>query len=286
MKKLWAWALVLGLNACTIVGDLGKDRPDSGESSCPTCIDGGLDAGPDWDGGDDAGAGSDGGVCACTASSCGSRVCGRSPCGFPCGTCRADEFCSGGEACYPGPGPGTPCVDAFAGKVSEGDRGLRRCPTDPTQLQSCQCTGGGAEAWFNCDVHCFAPCGLPAEDGGTSDAGPGADAGTFDGGNEPADAGCSCGPDSCGTRVCGRSSCGFLCGTCQVNEYCSGGAACYAGPGPGTPCLDAFGAEVSEGDVGLRTCPSDPTQVEACTCSGAGVNAWINCSGACFATCT
>lgn len=106
---------------------------------------------------------------------------------------------------------------------------------------------------------------------------------------DTADAGaCACGPDTCGPRTCGRSPCGYPCGTCAFDEWCSGGT-CEAGGGPGTRCSDAFDwygwGNVWEGDVGLRVCPSDATMVEACTCSGGGPDAWINCSGSCFAPC-
>ena len=54
------------------------------------------------------------------------------------------------------------CSDAFAafgwGNVWEGDVGLRVCPTDPSQVQACTCSGGGAQAWIQCQVGCVAPC--------------------------------------------------------------------------------------------------------------------------------
>lgn len=100
---------------------------------------------------------------------------------------------------------------------------------------------------------------------------------------------CACGPESCEARVCGRSQCGYPCGTCGDAQYCHAGGACRPGGGPGTPCSDAFDAygwgNVWEGDVGLRVCPTDASQVEACTCAGGGPDAWIDCSGTCFAPC-
>ncbi len=114
------------------------------------------------------------------------------------------------------------------------------------------------------------------------------DAATEDAPAPDAATACDCGPESCGTRACGRSACGYPCGTCRFDEWCAGGS-CYEGSGPGSRCSDAFDwygfGNVWEGDQGFRVCPGDPTKVEACTCGGGGADAWISCSGSCFAPC-
>lgn len=155
-------------------------RDDAGGSDAPTGMDTGtVDAGedaatadapgtdtPSPDGGRDAGsvdaAGLDGGTCACGPESCGTRVCGRSDCGYPCGTCGSSEYCAPGGRCAPGGPPGPTCTDAFSwpgwGRVHYGDRGLRRCPTDPTMVELCTCSTGGPDSWMDCTGDCFTPC--------------------------------------------------------------------------------------------------------------------------------
>lgn len=97
---------------------------------------------------------------------------------------------------------------------------------------------------------------------------------------------CSCDASSCGSRICGRSDCGFPCGECEPGEYCFTGSQCLAGVGPGTPCIDAFGDRVWEGDRGFRACPTDATAQQQCTCTGAGPNAWASCDATCEEICT
>lgn len=102
----------------------------------------------------------------------------------------------------------------------------------------------------------------------------------------PADAAsCACGPSSCGSRICGRSACGFPCGECAPGEFCFVGTECQAGVGPGTPCVDAFGDRVWEGDRGFRACPTDPGTQQACTCTGGGATAWASCDASCVEIC-
>ena len=109
--------------------------------------------------------------------------------------------------------------------------------------------------------------------------------GAFDGST----ASCACGPSSCGQRVCGRSECGFPCGECEPGEYCfSTGIAegqCSPGVGPGTPCVDAFGDRVWEGDEGFRACPTDANMQQRCTCTGGGATAWASCTPTCVEIC-
>ncbi|MBA3500512.1 MAG: hypothetical protein H0T65_09075, partial [Deltaproteobacteria bacterium] len=100
---------------------------------------------------------------------------------------------------------------------------------------------------------------------------------------------CACGPASCGSRVCGRSDCGYPCGECEPGEFCfttGAGNGCSPGVGPGTPCVDAFGDRVWEGDRGFRACPSDPNTQQRCTCTGGGADAWASCDAACVEICS
>lgn len=101
----------------------------------------------------------------------------------------------------------------------------------------------------------------------------------------PDAAACSCDASSCGTRICGRSDCGFPCGECEPDEFCFVGTQCQAGVGPGTPCVDAFGDRVWEGDRGFRACPTDPGDQQECTCTGGGADAWASCDAACVDIC-
>src|SRR5687767_4172836 len=99
---------------------------------------------------------------------------------------------------------------------------------------------------------------------------------------------CACDASSCGTRICGRSDCGYPCGECEPGEYCfttGAGNSCNAGVGPGTPCVDAFGDRVWEGDKGFRACPSDATKQQRCTCTGGGATAWASCDMTCVEIC-
>lgn len=98
-------------------------------------------------------------------------------------------------------------------------------------------------------------------------------------------AACACEASSCGTRICGRSACGFPCGECEPDEYCFVGNSCDTGVGPGTPCIDAFGDRVWEGDRGFRACPTDPGAQQACTCTGGGPDGWASCDAACTSIC-
>ncbi len=100
---------------------------------------------------------------------------------------------------------------------------------------------------------------------------------------------CDCGPESCGTRECGRSECGFPCGTCEAGtEYCMAGA-CRAGTMPGTSCEDIFDwggwSSITYGNRGFRRCPSNPSQIEECTCGGGGSTDWVSCTGTCITPC-
>jgi hypothetical protein len=97
---------------------------------------------------------------------------------------------------------------------------------------------------------------------------------------------CACGPASCGSRICGRSDCGYPCGECEPGEYCFAGNSCNAGAGPGTPCVDAFGDRVWEGDRGFRACATNPDAQQRCTCTGGGADAWASCDPTCVEICT
>lgn len=105
---------------------------------------------------------------------------------------------------------------------------------------------------------------------GSIDAHEDADAGHADGGCVAA----------CGARVCGRNDCADLCGTCG-----GGTAGCFMGACsatcPGTPCNDVDGHHICEGERGARHCTGGVKNLQVCTCSGGGANAWINC-GACL----
>jgi hypothetical protein len=109
---------------------------------------------------------------------------------------------------------------------------------------------------------------------GGSDSNGGSDASTT----------CSCDVTSCGSRVCGRSDCGYPCGTCTPGTTCFLGVSCN-GPAGGT-CIDAFGDQVGEFDVGFRACPGDPTKQQRCQCSGNGPDAWTSCETTCIEICT
>lgn len=136
--------------AVAVLSLLGCADDEAVPTDAPIAVDAAIDTATD--------AATDTAVCACDVSSCGARICGRSACGFPCGECAPDQACFTGTQCQPGPGPGTPCVDAFGDRVWEGDRGFRTCPTDAAQQQACTCTGAGPAAWASCDATCVSIC--------------------------------------------------------------------------------------------------------------------------------
>lgn len=117
-RILSSTVLIVALAACED-HNVGENNPDAATDAAPidVAIDAPIDAA----------------ACTCGPGSCGTRVCGRSACGFPCGTCEPDEFCFVGNGCTTGPGPGTPCIDAFGERAWEGDRGFRACPGDPSR---------------------------------------------------------------------------------------------------------------------------------------------------------
>ena len=93
---------------------------------------------------------------------------------------------------------------------------------------------------------------------------------------DQADSGCVA---SCGAKVCGRNDCADSCGVCAGTTGCFMGA-CTA-TCPGTPCVDVDGHNICEGERGARHCTGGVKNLQVCTCSGGGANAWINC-GACL----
>jgi hypothetical protein len=126
---------------------------------------------------------------------------------------------------------------------------------------------------------------------GENDPGPdapmgiGADAQVDSGAGSDGSSTCSCDQTSCGSRVCGRSDCGYPCGTCGPGETCLLGIGCQVISGD-TPCIDAFGDRVSQFDAGgFRTCPSDPTKQQRCTCGGNGPDDWTSCDATCIEIC-
>lgn len=160
MGILLAWVLVVGCG-----GSSRDPAEDAGGLDAGRPVDAGRDVdagrGVDAGGVPDAGRTPDTGVAdtgivptdagtpTCDVSSCEMRVCGRSFCGASCGECAAGSYCMDG-ACRAGTPPGSFCVDAFAEYVPEGSRSFRTCPVDDSLLQSCLCTGGGADAWTAC----------------------------------------------------------------------------------------------------------------------------------------
>jgi hypothetical protein len=234
-------AVAIVVSACTVDSRVGA-LPDATTSDAGGA-DGdaaGIDAGagddaglPSGDGGPvaDAGTPSDAGAaCAtlCGPASCGTRTCGRSDCGYPCGECFHDEHCFAGGTCMPGTGPGEPCLDAFGGRVWEGDEGFRVCPTDPALLQPATCSGAGADAWFSGEP-CVERC---------IEALPGA--------------------RCIDSRDCGGGTCDEYFGRCAEHceapdPTCAAGTACYV---PGdiagmclTECAVCDGAGCPEGQV-------------------------------------
>jgi len=154
MTRFALATLLLAGFACDPDARVGTEDPDAGAG------DGGADGGAP-DGALTPDAAVDGALCSCGPSSCGTRICGRSDCGYPCGQCAPTDFCFVGNQCQTGVGPGTACIDAFNAKVWEGDRGFRVCPSDPTALQACTCSGGGAQGWISCAAACIHSCAAP-----------------------------------------------------------------------------------------------------------------------------
>lgn len=132
-----------------------RDRSDAGpvmtrDSGSDGGIDGGLEVASDGglDGGIDGGIDRpDAGRC-----NCGEDVCGWSQfCDGFCGFCPDGFYCARGFCQDVAvPPPGELCVDAFGENVIEGRRSVRVCPDDPALLQTCQCSGGGRDAWIGC----------------------------------------------------------------------------------------------------------------------------------------
>ncbi len=92
----------------------------------------------------------------------------------------------------------------------------------------------------------------------TADTGPNVDAApTIDSGPDASpDAGvCNCRASSCFDYACGRSPCGFHCGDCAAGQYCMNGS-CRTGTAPGTPCIDATGARIEDGEWGFIRWPT------------------------------
>ncbi len=87
------------------------------------------------------------------AAATAARTCaaGASFCDGNCGYCPDGFYCSRGFCQDVAvPPPGEFCVDAFGENVIEGRRSVRVCPDDPALLQTCQCSGGGRDAWIGC----------------------------------------------------------------------------------------------------------------------------------------
>ena len=118
---------------------------------------------------------------------------------------------------------------------------------------------------------------VPGVDG-AGDAGHAAD-GALDAG-----ATCACDQTTCGKKTCGRSDCGFPCGVCEVGQWCSSGS-CTSGPPPGHACLDVLGGVFYEGQQGFRSCPTDATKIQRCTCAGTNPSTFIGCESECITPC-
>jgi hypothetical protein len=121
----------------------------------------------------------------------------------------------------------------------------------------------------------------PAEDASTgADASSEAAADAADAHEDASPTPCAAG--ACGARACGRDECGHTCGTCPGAPIQGG---CFMGhcnaSCPGTPCLDHNGEHVCEGERGGRTCTGGSLNIQVCTCTGGGANAWASC-GACL----
>ena len=186
---------------------------------------------------------------------CEGRACGSDGCGGYCGTCGEGLVCEAGrcvdpDAAYPdacrgfGEPSGGACPDFVStygccdaqGRVVWCDRGrlyCNDCSRNPAPQDAC--------GWFEMEGFQGYDCGGDGEDPG---------------GLAPRVCGAACEPQ-CGTNRCGPDGCGGLCGQCDGDRLCSGGA-CVTPPGGVLtgrlryevvrPAYDAFGG-VELGEV-------------------------------------